>query len=131
MGYGSQVFNIFRFQKRILIMFSINESKLRLSFEISSDFDLHFEAILLNIDNNTNDFSIIYIDNIIILQISLDCLIIDSDVSWFWSFPELTTCHRRYWACSYFQKSLFIIDMRHSDFSPSYFYHESTILMGS
>lgn len=48
-------------------MFSINESELRLSFKISSDFDLHFESILLNIDNYTNDFSIIYIDNIIIL----------------------------------------------------------------
>ena len=67
MGDSSQVLDIFWFQKRILIMFSINESELRLSFKISSDFDLHFKSILLNIDNYTNDFSIIYIDNIIIL----------------------------------------------------------------
>jgi hypothetical protein len=72
-------------------MFSIYESKLRMPFKISTNFNFHFEAILLNIDYYSDNFPIIYIDNVVIFQISLDCLIIDSDVIRFWGLPELAT----------------------------------------
>lgn len=114
-----------------MIMFAASEPNTASAFDRSADFDFHLTTCISYLDNNSNDFPIVKIDDIVWLQVSLHRVTVDSEFGRIRGKVILTADHFNDGAASNSDRSIFLSDVREANFTASKLNVKSACFVGS
>ena len=112
-------------------MFATGESNAAMTFDCSADFNFHFTSCISYLDNNSNNFTIVEINDIIWLQVPLHRVTVDSKFGGIRWLIKFTTDHLNYRSASNSDRSIFFSNVGKANFTASQFNVEGASFVGS
>lgn len=131
LGNLTQIKNILICNRSKMSMLSRSKSNLRVAFHDSTNFDFHSGRTWLDINDDTYNFAVIKIDNIIWFQNFLHFRCVNSEIIWVRRLIILSSNKINNRSSSDFHLVISIYYLGDSDLSASEFNHEATWFMWS